>query len=154
MLFPYIKITRHPYEEPHHLNLRIAASNGHAKGGLEYYCNANDLGAVGRQLTSFSGKRTENVVYELGSEKPEDRFAFFLSFRVSPLDSVGHCAVSLRLSNNRCVPEREVVEFSIPAEVADVNRLGRLLEEFDRLEHLVLEWEVHDGRLLKNGRAA
>jgi hypothetical protein len=154
MKAPGIRITRYPYEEPHHLNLRITASNGRIVGDLEYYCNATDLGVLGRQLAGFSGKRSEEIVYELGSEKPEDRFAFLFSLRVKPLDSVGHCAVIVRLSNNGTVPEKEVSEFAIKAEVADVNRLGRLFEEFGRLEHRVLDWRVHDGRLIKDEEAA
>ena len=149
MTTPGIKLTRYPYEEPYHLNLRIAASNGHLNGDLEYYCNATDLKELGKQLVDFSGKRSEKIVYELGSEKPEDRFAFFLSLRVEPLDAVGHCAVIVRLNNNQTIPEREVTEFCIKAEVADVNRLGKLLVEFGRLQHRALEWSVQDGRLLK-----
>jgi hypothetical protein len=150
MKTPGIRITRYPYEEPHHLNLRVTASNGRITGDLEYYCNATDLGVLGRQLVGFSGRRTEEIVYELGSEKPEDRFAFLFSLRVKPLDSVGHCAVLVRMSNNGAAPEKEVREFAIKAEVADVNRLGRLLEDFGRLEHRVLDWHIHDGSLIED----
>jgi hypothetical protein len=143
-----IRITRYPYEEPYHLNLRIAASNGRIDGDLEYYCNANDLGVLGKKLASFAGR--EAVTYELGSEKPEDRFAFYLSLQVMALDSRGHCAVVLRLSNNGAAPDREVSEFAIKADVADVNRLGRLFEEFGRLGHRVLDWRVQHGRLFKD----
>jgi hypothetical protein len=154
MKTPGIRITRYPYEEPYHLNLRIAGSNGRIDGDLEYYCNVSDLGVIGKKLAAFSGKRGEQVVYELGSEKPEDRFAFFLGLRVVPLDSVGHCAVIVRLSNHRTVSAKEVSEFAIKAEVADVNRLGHLFEEFSRLEHRVLDWRVQDGKLIKDGEAA
>ncbi len=146
---PSIKIRRYPYEEPYHLNLRIAASSGRLNGQLEYYCNATDLSSLGRQLADFSGKRSEEVVYELGSEKPEDRFAYFLSLRVKILDDFGHCALLVRINNNRTVPEREICEFCIKAEVPDINRLGKLMIEFGHLQHLVLDWSVQDGCLTK-----
>ena len=146
---PGIRITRHPYEEPYHLNLHIKASNGRAQGSLEYYCNADDLKTLGRQLVDFTGTRSHEVVYELGSEKPSDRFAFFLSLRVKPLDSSGHCAVHIRLNNNQEPPSRELMEFSIMANVADLNRLGNLLIGFGRLQHGVLEWHVQDGSLIE-----
>jgi hypothetical protein len=146
---PGIRITRHPYEEPYHLRLHIEASNGRVHGSLEYYCDADDLKTLGKQLVDFTGSRNHEIVYELGSEKPSDRFAFFLSLRVRPLDLSGHCAVHVRLNNNEEPPSREVMEFSIRANVADLNRLGNLLIGFGRLQHLVLEWHVQDGRLVE-----
>lgn len=142
-----IKISRYPYEEPYHLNLRIEASNGRFSGNLEYYCNADDLKTLGQQLADFLGSRTDEIIYELGSEKPEDRFAFFLSLRVKAFS--GYCAVSVRLSNNRRCGDLEISEFSIRAEVASLNRLGRMFIHFGRLEHLGLHWWVQDGRLFE-----
>jgi hypothetical protein len=145
---PGIKITRYPYEEPYHLNLRIAASNGRLAGNLEYYCNASDLSSLGKQLAGFSGRKSDEIIYELGSEKPEDRFAFFLSLKVKALNSLGRCAVLIRLNNNQTIPEREVSEFSIPVEAADVNRLGALFLEFSRLKHRAFDWSVQGGKLI------
>lgn len=147
---PGIIITRFPYEEPHHLNLHIAASNGRLGAELEYYCNADDLKRLGKQFSNFTGARGEEITYELGSEKPEDRFAFFLSLRASPVDLCGHCAVLIRCNNNREPAEREVSEFAISADVADLNRLGQLLSGFSRLKHHRLEWRVKDGRLIED----
>src|SRR6266567_3713694 len=101
-----IRITRHLYEEPYHLNLHIEASNGRVNGTLEYYCNADDLKTLGKQLVDFTGSRSQAVIYELGSEKPNDRFAFFLSLRVRPVDSSGHCAVHVCMNNNQEPPSR------------------------------------------------
>lgn len=150
MKAPWLKIARHPYEEPHHLNLWISASNGRLESSLEYYCNAEDLGDLGKKLSGFSGKRSEEVVYDLGSERPEDNFAFFFSMRAKALDSLGHCALRVRMSNNRADPETEVSEFFIKADVADLNRLGQLLQEFGQLRHRVLDWRVQDGMLFKD----
>jgi hypothetical protein len=98
-------------------------------------------------LRVFGGARGDTVVYELGSEKREDNTAYFLSLRIGALDSVGHSALTIRCSNNRSAPDKEVVEFSIRAQVADINRLGRLLEAFSQLRHRVLEWDLQEGRL-------
>lgn len=149
MNVPGLRITRHPYEEPYHLHLILEASNGRVRGTLEYYCNADDLTTLGKQLVNFTGGRIQEVVYELGSEKPSDRFAFFLSLQVKPIDSSGHCAIHIRLNNNEEQPSKEAMEFSIKADVADLIRLGNLLVGFGRLQHRVLEWSVHDGRLIE-----
>jgi hypothetical protein len=148
MHVPGIRITRYPYEEPHHLNLRIEVSNGRFQGQLEYYCNADDLPRLGKELADFTGKNKE-IVYELGSEEAKDRFAFFLSLRVKTLDSSGHCALLVRMNNNKPCPLDEVCGFSITAAVADLNRLGNLLFGFGRLQHRCLEWQVHEGRLME-----
>lgn len=145
-----IKITRFPYEEPYHLNLLIAASNGRMNGSLEYYCNADDLNELGSKLLGYLGNRDEVIVYELGSEKPGDRFAFFLSLRVSPFYLAGHSVIRIRMNNNRPPPATEVCEFCLPADVADVNRLGGLFVAFGELEHRILDWSVKDGKLLKD----
>src|SRR5215469_865371 len=96
-----IKITRFPYEEPYHLRLFIEASNGKLNGSLEYYCSARDLNTLGNQLLGFPGKKNEKIVYKLGSEKPEDNFAFLFCLQVISLDTSGHSAIWLRLNNNR-----------------------------------------------------
>lgn len=146
---PGIRITRFPYEEPYHLNLLIEASNGRINGRLEYYCAADNLTTLGQGLADFTGARGQEVVYELGSERPEDRFAFFLSLRAEPLGLTGHCALHIHLNNNEKSIRKEVSELSIPADVADLNRLGNLLVSFGRLQHRVLEWHVQDGRLIE-----
>ena len=148
MTKPGIRLTRYPYEEPYHLNLQIEASNGRFQGKLDYYCVADDLGVIGNKLVAFSGKPGE-FVYELGAENPKANFAFFLSLRVRTLDTSGHCSIVIRMNNNQPSPDTEETEFSIRADVADVNRLGKLLIGFGRLEHRCLEWLVHEGRLIE-----
>jgi hypothetical protein len=53
------------------------------------------------------------------------------------------------MNNNQPPPAIEVCEFCLPADVADVNRLGSLHVAFGKLEHRVLDWSVKDGKLLE-----
>jgi hypothetical protein len=149
-----IEISRTPYEEPYHLRLRITASNGRLCGELEYYCSADDLLTLGAEMRAYSGNREREIAYQLGSEKPEERFAFSLSLRVRAIDSRGDCRVIVRLNNNESSPDTEVTEFSIPAEVADVNRLGELLAGFGELRHRLLIWRVTSGELMEDDQQA
>ncbi|MEN9600901.1 MAG: hypothetical protein RIS56_507 [Verrucomicrobiota bacterium] len=146
---PFIIIHRHPYEEPYHLNLVISASNGVMSGTLEYYCNAEDLGEVGGKLAVFPERKGDTYVYELGSPRPEDRFAFHFALRTSTLDSAGHCALQLTMNNNRPSPDDVSCSFSIRAEPAAINRLGRLLTAFGELMHSELRWSDTDGELIE-----
>ena len=144
---PFIRITRRPYEEPHHINLVVAASNGRQLGELEIYTNAKDLTVFASGLCEFP-KHTEDIVlWELGSEHPEDRFAFYFRIRVVQLAANGLCAVELRFNNNQTPPDREVSEFSIQTLPSDLDRLARLIEQFSSLQHKFLEWNIVDGEL-------
>src|SRR5580765_1020838 len=96
---PFIVIRRFPYEEPHHLNLVISASNGAASGKLEYYCNAEDLVEIGRKLAAFPANGKDTYCYELGSPLTQDKFAFHFALQAISLDSTGHCAIQLTMNN-------------------------------------------------------
>ena len=144
----YIRITRKPYEEPYHLNLVMEASNGIQTARLEFYDNADALPKVAKELEGFPRHKDHVFLWELGSERPEDRFAFYFRFRVFAIDSLGHCAIYLRFNNNDALPDREVAEFCIRAEPAQLDRLAGLFKQFAKLKHEVLEWELGDGQLL------
>ncbi len=144
---PYIRITRKPYEEPYHLNLVMEASNGKLKWEMEYYVNAESLVKWAEGLEVFPRHKDDVFLWETGSEHPEDRGAYYFQFRVFTTDVAGHCAIQLRFNNNQNLPNREVAEFCIRAEAAQINRLGRLCRRFAELKHVILEWEGSDGRL-------
>src|SRR6058998_2096718 len=112
---PFIRITRNPYEEPYHVNLVVAASNGRQQGELEIYANSEDLASFARELRGFPNQKADSVVWQLGSERPEDRFAFYYRLRVFRVSARGQCAIEVRFCNNCEPPHREVVEFSIEA---------------------------------------
>lgn len=146
-LRPFLRIVRQPYEEPDHLNLLVSASNGRQRGELEIYANAEDLETAARRLTGFPADASDTFVWELGSEDPEDRFAFYFRLRFWRVAHSGECGVELRLNNNGDPPDREVAEFSLVAYPADIDQLADLLREYSKLEHRVLEWTVTDGTL-------
>lgn len=144
---PFIRITRHPYEEPHHVNLVVAASNGRQRGELEIYANAADLAVVAGGLRGFPKRKDDTVLWELGSERPENRFAFYYRLRVFQVAPNGQCAVEFRFNNNQAPPDKEVVEFSLSVLPADLDRLAGLFERFSKQELKVLEWNANDGEL-------
>jgi hypothetical protein len=144
---PSIKITRYPYEEPYHLNLVMEATNGRIRGQIEFYINSEELIELADEFEVFPGHASAVHLWELGSEKSEDRFAYYFRFRLFTTDSVGYCAIQLRFNNNEDLPDREISEFCIPVEPSGLNRLGKLFREFAKLNHEVLYWEPNDGKL-------
>lgn len=149
----YIRITRYPYEEPHHVHLVLEASNGSQKTVFEYYCNATDLNDMASSLEEFPRYQSDVYLYELGSEKPEDKWSYYFQFRAFTTNGVGGCAIKLRTNNKSELPNREISEFCIQAESSQINRLGQLLKEFSHLEHEVLEWTVAEGKLVEFKKA-
>ena len=135
-----LKIVRKPYEEPYHINLVVTASNGRSTGDIEIYMNASDLDGHGRALQDFPQSTTHSVLWELGSERPEDRFAFYFRMKFLVTQSTGQCAIIVRFNNNEPIPDTEIVEFCIPALPAQLNRLGEQLVQFAKLEDEELVW--------------
>ncbi|MBL8896240.1 MAG: hypothetical protein JNM84_01370 [Planctomycetes bacterium] len=143
----FLRITRVPYEEPHHLELVVAASNGRQGGEIGIYCNAEELRRFARTLCEMSSQHGASAIWEIGSERAEERWAYHFRIRVSPVLETGLCVVELRFDDLREPPYRELTAFSIDAQPADVDRLAGLLERFANLRHRVLEWRVVDGEL-------
>lgn len=144
---PGIRIARIPYEEPYHLCLVMRASNGSHRAEITFYVNAKDLIEWADHLEVFPKHGTDVFLWEVGSERPEDRFAHYVRFRAFIHDGSGHCALQLRFNNNQDPPGREVAEFCIRAAASQINHLGRLCRGFAELKHEVLDWWVEDGRL-------
>ena len=140
----HIKIERIPYEEPYHIQLLWDVSNGSVSSRFEYYANADSLKELAENLEVFPRHKDHVFLYEVGSESPEDRFAYYFRFRVSTTDAKGSSAIQVRFSNNRDLPYREIVEFCIQTEPAAINRLGKLFQKFSELKHDYLVWSEVD----------
>lgn len=144
---PHIRITRYEYEEPYHVNLVFEAANQTQSTTLEYYCNASDLAEISEHLEAFPRHATDVFLYEFGSERKEDRHAYYFRIRAFLISDTGSCALQIRTNNNLELPEKEISEFCITAEASQINRLGQLFRSYSKLNHKVLEWSVDDGLL-------
>lgn len=149
-----ITIIRYPYEEPYHIHLVIIATNGPLQGRLEFYTDPSEILALADIFAVFPRHAEDVYLWELGSERREDRFAFYLRIRLFTVDSAGHCAIQLRFNNNKDLPQCEISEFCITSEPSDLNRLGLLLREFAKLDQEVLHWTGNNGRLFKTQEQA
>ncbi|MBV6413773.1 MAG: hypothetical protein OMOMHJEC_01592 [Xanthomonadales bacterium] len=136
----YLKLTRFAYEEPHNLELQLEVSNGIFSGALHIYLKRSDIEEIGSALLLFPRNSTDVYRFEVGSERLEDRWAYYFLLRAFTFGARGQSAILFRLNNNRDLPFRGLSEFCIEAEVAHINTLGRLLLEFGKLEHERLLW--------------
>lgn len=146
-LSTFIKITRHPYEEPYHVNLVIQGCNGEHAGTLEIYDNAQQLKAIGEALQGFPFE-PRTFKWELGSEKSEDRFAFYFLFELFLNTPDGsEAGIHLKMNNNRDHPYTSKADFYLKCEPAAINKLGKLFERFSKLESNELFWDGSTGQL-------
>ena len=135
-----IRIERIPYEEPYHIELYWEVSNGSISANFMYYDNADSLEKMAEALEVFPRHTKDIFLYEIGSEKPEDNFAYYFRFRVFTTNNIGGSAIQIRFCNNAELPNKEVVEFCIKAEPADINRLGKQFRQFSKLKETYLAW--------------
>ncbi|MEZ4366714.1 MAG: hypothetical protein R2939_10560 [Kofleriaceae bacterium] len=149
-----IRLERIPYEEPHHLELWLTVASDGFSAHLTSYVNADDLRRLGAAFSEFPFGGSAEVRYELGSEGPGDRAAYYLRLRLYLVRPTGASGIEIRINNNEEPPTRRLAEFTLRSEVAGVNRLGALLTTFSKLDHRVLVWDGVDGALDPDGGAS
>lgn len=142
-----IIIRRYPYEEPHHTQLKFFISNGIFSAAIDIYCNVDDIAVIGKTLSKFPQKIGDEYSYKYGSEDPLEKFYRYFLLRAYTTDQSGHCSLQFNINLNEQEPSEGQCKFSIRAEPAAINRLGRLLESFGELSHLEMHWNLKEGQL-------
>jgi hypothetical protein len=150
----HIKIVRYPYEEPDHIHLEWDVSNGTTSSRFDFYLNSESLSKIAEHLEVYPRHRKDVFLFELGSERAEDRFAYYFRFRAFTTDSLGHCALQFRFNNNVDLANRNIVEFCIESEAAQINELGRLFAEFANLSKDTLVWSKDEKKVYDSGNYA
>ena len=133
-----IVVRRLPYEEPHHAHLELLVRNRGFSAHTDIYCNVSDLRDIG-----------DRYEYRYGSDNPADRNYRLLVLGVYTTDSVGHCAIKVKLNKNEPEPDEGIAEFSISTDPAAVNRLGELFTTFAELQHLEFHWTPGESKLFE-----
>ena len=140
-----IEIIRRPSEEPYHVNLIVKASNGESTGQIEIYDHADRFKELADILEDFPFRKIRKFKWELGSEKPEDRFAFYFKCEFSLIELSSVCVIQIRFNNNETGVEKSISEFSICCLPNELNILGQLFREFSKLEKETLIWNGLEG---------
>lgn len=154
---PFIQITRHLYEEPYHLNLVIIASNGRARGTLEFYLNPGDLENIGVNLLNFPLHEKASYIFERGSEEKKDNFGWYLKLQItSPGGLQNKFTMRLRFNNNEnnrefhFAADPQLTDFGFVISAEDLRHLGKLINDLSTLEHQRLYWTPGSGTLDNN----
>lgn len=134
-----ITLLRILYEEPYHLNLIIQVSDDQHSGELEFYMTNESFIKCANELENFPDNKWNEVLWELGSENPQEKFAFFFRFHVVfvlPNSSKIH----IRLCNHSEILNPDGLDFVIESEVDEIKRLGRLWKRFSSLQEMKIQW--------------
>lgn len=145
-----LRLTRHPYEEPYHVELLLEACDGRTHASIPYYTSVHSLVELGVALEGFPVAGRSEHVYEVGSEEPERRSAYHIRLRFFVIGQDGSCGIDLHCKCMREEPEFETADLTIETRIDGIKRLGGLLTGFGKLDHRVLEWDGVEG-CLKNG---
>jgi hypothetical protein len=144
---PYLIIRRHPYEEPHHTQLEIIASNGRFSGAIDFYCNVQDIQLIGHELKRFPEKIGSDYYYRYGSKDSAGSAYRYFVLKAYTTNSCGHCALKFEFDLFEQDPNEGKSIFSIPTLPASLSRLGDLMVTFSELKHLELWWDGRNGEL-------
>ena len=135
----FIKLEYVPYEETT-IKIKWHVSNGNTATKAEYYHNLLELEKIANHLEIFPRNSSDKFIHAFGSERQEDRAAYYFRLYVFLHSSTGGSSMLFRFSNNRPLPDTEITEFCIHTEPAAINKLGKMFRQFSKLEDEVMIW--------------
>lgn len=117
----------------------VTISKGRIETHTHLYLDSNLWQEFGRQLLTFPENTTAKVVFDA-----TDNGMYWQSLRLEAycFDLLGHTALRISVDNNDPDPHRCRLEFSIPAEAASLNKLGRLLANWQPEHESEIIWEA------------
>ena len=146
---PILQFERIPSaEEPNELYLIFEATNQRIHTKFEFYLDAESVAIFGKELQSFPLQADHVINFEIGSEDPADRFAYYLKIKVYRPYGTGGAYIHVRTNNNQPIPNQEIADFCFKAEPVHINLLGRYLSRFAELNHRKLLWHNTECELI------
>jgi hypothetical protein len=118
----------------------VTASRGTLAVHVHFWAQANLFEQFGAQLASFPQSQHDRVEIEIGEMLPG--VSPYLFLEAYCYDTNGHAALKIVTHNNASEPQAQRVEFSIPADVASLNALGRLLANWPTQGSLEVGWQA------------
>ena len=117
----------------------VVVSQGAIESCTHFYGDADTWKDFGNRLVAFPRDITERVVFETGQR--HSNFAY-MSLSAYCYDPQGHAAVKVIADNNAADPYRCKLEFSIPSEVASINKIGQFLLNWQIKNYAAIVWQA------------
>jgi hypothetical protein len=135
--------------------ISISAENGYdrdysfditiRKGDFSIHTNLWDepqaFERFGEKLTTFPRSLTDTVELQVGAirSSPGQDYLFLKAYCY---DANGHTALKVVMHINKPEPHEQMIEFSIPAEVVALNKLGRMLQTWPLKTKVEINWRA------------
>lgn len=113
----------------------VTVKKGDFETQVYFYCDVAAWSNFGLALQSFPSKLTDYVLFESAHNEK-------ILLKAYCYDTFGHTALSVSIDNQKTPPNEFRLHFSLPAEVASLNQLGRLLANWEVKNNSELYWEA------------
>lgn len=119
----------------------LTASRAELKVHVHFWDYLDLFEQFGSKLAAFPQNLEDTVEIEIGQLLPGFSQNYLL-LRAYCYDANGHAALKIVTHNNESEPQMQRIEFSIPADIAALNRLGNLLKNWLPQENSELVWQA------------
>jgi hypothetical protein len=126
MIVGELKISASSYSDDY-AAFDLTASRNTLQVHAHFWEYINVFEQFGARLAIFPQSLGDTVEFEVGKSLPGFSSSYLL-LKAYCYDANGHVALKITVHNNALEPEAQQVEFSIPADIASLNQLGRLLK--------------------------
>ncbi|GGG62152.1 hypothetical protein [Hymenobacter glacieicola] len=117
----------------------VTISKGETTTHLTFFADEDTWKDFGKELSCFPVAVSATVSFEAGIIDTSDSY---LKLQAYCFDAYGHAAIRVSVDNRKPDPDRCKLAFSIPAEIASINRLGHLLRNWRAENNTEILWQA------------
>ena len=111
------------------LKVEMTASNGIITGQQDFYAYPNEIEELGAKLSEFPSSKTDEVIFEYGNE---ENYYSYVFLKAQVLKSSLRSVLEIKFDNRLEPPKAAQVNFYIPLEPTELNRLGKSLVSWSK----------------------
>lgn len=120
------------------VQFQIRLDNGINSTSIDFYGDAGTFNDFATELILFPKTIKDIVSYELG--EIGDNWAYYILLKVYCYEASGHSAIKVIVDNNGKAPHINKSEFYITTVPASINKLGKLLLNWNPKVDREIEW--------------
>ena len=122
------------------IQFQLEVSNGINSTSQDFYGYADNFKEFAIGLLSFPKTISDKVKYQLG--EIGQRSAYYILLEVFCYESNGHSAIHIIVDNNGKRPYTNKSEFYITTVPASLNKLGKLLNDWNPMDEKEILWKA------------
>lgn len=124
--------------EDEEVQFQIYLGNGISSTSIDFFGYTDTFEAFANELVEFPKTIEHIVLYELG--EVGERWAYYIFLKVFCYENNGYSAIQIKIDNNRKQPHTSKSEFYITTVPASLNKLGKLIQDWDLKASKEIVW--------------